>query len=45
MEEAAVGGEEANRLGVEDRVGFGVHAVGGEEEGETRVEQAVVHWV
>ena len=45
VEEAAVGWEEADWLGVEDWVGFLVHAPAGEEECEAWVEEAVVDWV
>ena len=45
MEETAVGGKEADGLGVEDRVRFVVHAVVGEEESKARMEEAVVYWV
>lgn len=42
MEEAAVGWEEADWLGVEDWVGFLVHASADEEDCQARVEEAVV---
>ena len=45
MEEAAVGGEEADRLGVEDAVGFVVHTVGDEEGSEAGVDTGVVERV
>ncbi len=37
VEEAAVGGKQADWLGVEDRVGFVVHALISEEDGEAWV--------
>ena len=42
VEEAAVGREEADWLGVEDWVGFPVHASTDEEDCKARVEEAVV---